>query len=146
MINNETNIEIDTNSACMFVNDLTETKIDDEFRIRTLLTAINLVRDFKNQLQELEAVYTIFEPIVTLLKSYKFTNYPSNVKNHIKEIYKELKLLQNKKLNYIVLAKKRPKPLKMYEPLYKITVLYSIIMIYIFFNLFLFIFYYYLES
>jgi len=127
IINNESNIEIDTKKACMFASDLIETEVDDEFRIRTLLTAINLVRDFKNQLQELEAVHTIFEPIITLLKLCKFKNYPSNVKNHIKEIYKEFKLLRNKKLNYIVLEKKRPKPLKMYEP--KIVTVYVFIII-----------------
>ncbi|KMQ82632.1 nucleolar protein 14-like protein [Lasius niger] len=115
MIDN-TEITIDPNGANMFASDLVYEELDDKFRIKALLTAINLVTEFKNQLQELEVVYSIFEPIYKLLKINKFKKYPQNIRRHIKQLRKDLKLLRSKKLEYIVLEKKRPKPLRTYEP------------------------------
>lgn len=117
-----TEIEIDLNGANMTASDLIYEELDNEFRIRALITAVNLIREFKNQLQELEAVYLIFEPIFKLLKINKFKKYPLNVRNHIEEIRKEIKALQHKKLEPMVLEKKRPKPLRLYEP--KIVTVY----------------------
>lgn len=112
----QTNIEIDPNGAHMTASDLIHEELDDKFRIRTLITAVNLIREFKDQLQELEAAYSIFEPILKLLKLNKFKKYPSNIRKRIKELRKELEILRNKKLEYLVLEKKGPKPLRMYEP------------------------------
>ena len=106
----------DPNNAHMFASDLIHEELDDIFRIRSLLTAFNLLTEFKNQFQELEAVYPIFEHILQLLKIYDFKQYPLNVRDHIKKLRTELELLRNKKLEYIVQEKKRPKPLKTYEP------------------------------
>ncbi|XP_077258376.1 nucleolar protein 14 homolog l(3)07882 [Temnothorax americanus] len=107
---------IDPNGVHMFANDLIHEELDDKFRTRALLTAVNLLIEFKNQLQELEAVYPIFEHIFQLLKINKFKRYPPNVRDRIKGLRNELDVLRNKKLEYIVLEKKRPKPLKTYEP------------------------------
>lgn len=117
-----TDKDIDPNGAHMMTSDLMLEEMDDEFRIRALLTAVNLIKEFKNQLQELEAVYSIFEPIHQLLKVNKFKTYPSNLRKHIKTLRKEIEVLQNAKLKYIVLEKKRPKPLRQYEP--KIMTMY----------------------
>lgn len=116
LIIDKTEITIDLNGANMFAGDLVYEELDDNFRIRALLTAINLSIEFKNQLQELEAVYSIFESIHKLLKINKFKKYPQNIRNHIKQLRKDLKLLHSKKLEYIVLEKKKPKPLRTYEP------------------------------
>lgn len=115
VINKIENI-IDPNDVHMFASDLINEELDDKFRIRALLTTVNLLSEFKNQLQELEAVYSIFEHISQLLKINKFKQYPSNVRNHIKELCKKLEFLRDKKLEYIMLEKKKPKPLKTYEP------------------------------
>ncbi|KYM96153.1 Nucleolar protein 14 [Cyphomyrmex costatus] len=114
---------IDSNSTHMFASDLIHEKLDDIFRIRSLLTAVNLLIEFKNQLQELESAYSIFEHILQLLKINEFNQYPPYVRDRIKELVTELEFLQNKKLEYIVQEKKRPKPLKTYEP--KIMAIYS---------------------
>ncbi|XP_036146069.1 nucleolar protein 14 homolog [Monomorium pharaonis] len=114
---------IDPNSAHMFASDLIDEELNNEFRIRALLITINLINEFKNHLQELEAVYPIFEHIFQLLKINKFKQYSANVRNLIKELCKKLGFLRNKKLEYIVLEKKRPKPLKTYEP--KIMTVYD---------------------
>ncbi|XP_072742534.1 nucleolar protein 14 homolog [Anoplolepis gracilipes] len=124
VISSKTEITIDDlNGANMFARDLVHEELDEEFRIKALLTAVNLIIEFKNQLQELEAVYSIFEPIHKLLKINKFKKYPQNIRSHIKQLRKDLKLLQSKKLEYIVLEKKKPKPLRTYEP--KIMTVYD---------------------
>ncbi|XP_076163740.1 nucleolar protein 14 homolog l(3)07882 [Ptiloglossa arizonensis] len=110
------NLDIDPSNTVMKAVDLIYGELYDEFKIRSLLTAINLIREFKNQLEELEAVYSIFEPVLKLLKLNAFNKYPSTVKKHIKQLRKDLKELKNKKLEYIVLEKKKPKPLRLYEP------------------------------
>jgi len=116
LVSNKIKNTIDPNSAHMFASDLIHEELDDDFKIRALLTAVNLLTEFKNQFQELEAVYPIFEHIFLLLKINNFKQYPPHVRDHIKLLCKELEFLQNKKLKYIVLEKKRPKPLKTYEP------------------------------
>lgn len=107
---------IDSSGAHMFASDLIHDELDNKFKIRAFLTAVNLLIEFKNQLQELEAVYPIFEHIFQLLKINKFKQYPPNIRDHIKELCKKLEFLRNKKLEYIVLEKKKTKPLKTYEP------------------------------
>ncbi|XP_003397298.2 nucleolar protein 14 homolog [Bombus terrestris] len=108
--------DINPSSIYMKASDLIDGPIDDDFRIRALLIAINLLREFKNHLEELEAVYSIFEPILKLLKSNSFDKYPPNVKKHIMQLQKDLEKLKNKKLEYIMVQKKKPKPLRLYEP------------------------------
>ncbi|XP_076293814.1 nucleolar protein 14 homolog l(3)07882 [Lasioglossum baleicum] len=112
----QTNLEIEPSSALMKATDLSEGELDDEFKIRALITAVNMLREFKNQFEELEAVYSIFEPIFKLLKANAFDKYPANVKKHVKQLRKELKELKKKKLEYLVVQKKKPKPLRLYEP------------------------------
>lgn len=123
VINEEiTDFEIDLSGAHMTASDLLHKELDNEFRIRALITAVNLIKEFKNQVEELEAAYSIFEPIFKLLKGNKFEKYPLNVRKHTKELRKEIKTLRNKKLKHIVRQKKRPKPLRLYEP--KIVTVY----------------------
>lgn len=112
----QTNLDINPSSIHMKASDLVDGPLDDGFRIRALLIAVNLLREFKNHLEELEAAYSIFEPIVKLLELNSFDKYPSSVKKHIKQLRKDLKELKNKKLEYIVIEKKKPKPLRLYEP------------------------------
>ncbi|XP_054015738.1 nucleolar protein 14 homolog [Hylaeus anthracinus] len=112
----QNNLDVDLGGALMRAVDLVHGDIDDEFKVRSLLTAVNLIREFKNQLKELEAVYSIFEPVLKLLKPDAFNKYPLKVKKHIKQIRNDLKELKTIKLEYIVVEKKKPKPLRLYEP------------------------------
>ncbi|XP_033319002.1 nucleolar protein 14 homolog [Bombus bifarius] len=108
--------DINPSSIYMKASDLIDGPIDDDFRMRALLIAVNLLREFKNHLEELEAVYSIFEPILKLLKSNSFDKYPPNMRKHIMQLRKDLEKLKNKKLEYIMVEKKKPKPLRLYEP------------------------------
>ncbi|XP_043588094.1 nucleolar protein 14 homolog [Bombus pyrosoma] len=108
--------DINPSNIYMKASDLIDGPIDDDFRIRALLITVNLLREFKNNLEDLEAVYSIFEPILELLKLNSFDKYPPNVKKHIIQLQKDLEKLKNKKLEYIMVEKKKPKPLRLYEP------------------------------
>ncbi|XP_076761645.1 nucleolar protein 14 homolog l(3)07882 [Xylocopa sonorina] len=119
----QTDLDIDLNSTLMKVSDLVDGPLDDNFKVRTLLTAVNLLREFKNHLEGLETAYSIFEPILKLLEVNSFDKYPSNIRKHIKQLRKDLKELKNKKLEYLVVEKKRPKPLRLYEP--RVEVVYD---------------------
>nr|XP_034188024.1 nucleolar protein 14 homolog [Osmia lignaria]XP_034188025.1 nucleolar protein 14 homolog [Osmia lignaria] len=112
----KTDLDIEPNTTSMKASDLTDGEMDDEFKIRALLTAVNLLNEFKNHLEQLDAVYSIFEPVVKLLKPNSYDKYPQSVRKSVKQLRKDLKALKNKKLEYIVLEKKKPKPLRLYEP------------------------------
>lgn len=113
---NQKEFVIETTGALMHAIDLAPSNFDDEFKVRTLLTAVNLINEFKNQLDELEAAPTIFQPIIKLLKKSNWKNYPTNVRQRVKEVRAELKSLSDKKLEYMVRDKKKPKALRLYEP------------------------------
>lgn len=130
----QSQLDIDPSGTLMKAHDLEDGPLDDEFRIRGLSTVTNLLREFKNHLEELEAVYSIFEPILQLLKANTFDKYPPSVKKHIKQLRKDLKELKNKKLEYIVVEKKKPKPLRLYEPRIEVvyvTILHNIVFIHV---------------
>ncbi|XP_033176901.1 nucleolar protein 14 homolog [Bombus impatiens] len=109
-------LDVNPSSSYMKASDLIDGPLDDDFKIRVLLIAVNLLGEFKNHLEELEAVYSIFEPILKLLKSNSFDKYPPKVKKHIMQLRKDLEKLKNKKLKYIMVEKKKPKPLRLYGP------------------------------
>ncbi|XP_046609585.1 nucleolar protein 14 [Neodiprion virginianus] len=112
----QTKFKINPESNLMLATDLNENEIDDNFKIRTFVTAVNLVSEFKTQLEELDAAYPIFEPIIKLLSINKMSNYPENVKQRVRCILKDLNTLKDKKLEYITREKKKPKALRLYEP------------------------------
>jgi len=100
----------------MRASDLSRPELDDEFKLRAFVTAVNMTAEFKKQYEELEAAYVIFEPIIELLKMNACERYPKSVKKHAKKVRKDLQSLGNKKLEYIVREKKKPKALRLYEP------------------------------
>lgn len=116
LYDDQNDLDIDLNITSMKASDLIPGELDNEFKIRALLTAVNLLHEFKNQLEELEAVYSIFEPIVKLLKPNTFDKYPQTVRKSVENLQEDLNALKNKKLEYIVIEKKKPKPLRLYEP------------------------------
>ncbi|XP_003707475.1 nucleolar protein 14 homolog l(3)07882 [Megachile rotundata] len=116
LYDDQNDLDIDLNITSMKASDLIAGELDNEFKIRALLTAVNLLHEFKNQLEELEAVYSIFEPVIKLLKPNTFDKYPQTVRKSVENLQEDLNALKNKKLEYIVIEKKKPKPLRLYEP------------------------------
>ncbi|KAF7992349.1 hypothetical protein HCN44_001674 [Aphidius gifuensis] len=107
----------------MRANDLIRGDIDNDFKLRAFLTAINLLNEFKNNFDEIDAVHEIFEPAINLMKMNNYKNYPKNIRQYIKKSINEFAELKNKKLNYLVKNKNKPKALKLYEP--KIETVYD---------------------
>ncbi|XP_063992037.1 nucleolar protein 14 homolog [Diachasmimorpha longicaudata] len=114
--NDQSNQEMSHIGAHMKAADLVEGDIDDDFRIRAFLTAVNLTEDFSKQLGELEAVHSIFEPIINLLNINSYEKYPENIRKHVEKVSQDLLALEDKQLEYLVKAKKKPKALRLYEP------------------------------
>ncbi|XP_043273708.1 nucleolar protein 14 homolog [Venturia canescens] len=109
-------LAIDVESPCMRCSDLSQNEFDDDFRLRAFVTALNMTLEFKRQFEELEAVHAIFFPIIKLLQINDRSRYPKNVKKHVEKIRQELESLAEKKLEFIVREKKKPKALRLYEP------------------------------
>lgn len=108
--------KIDLSKPQMKATDLIEDEIDSDFKIRVFSTTINLIYEFKKQYEELEAAYSIFEPILNMLKCDFIKKYPKNLRKRVKELIGELEAMKSKKLEFIVREKKKPKALRLYEP------------------------------
>lgn len=108
--------EIDLSAVKMRIEDFVEEEMDDDYRIRTFVTAINLLCEFKELCSELDAAYSIFEPILTLLKCGSVKRYPKLVRKKVKVFVSDLEKLKEKEIEHLVFDKKKPKALRMYEP------------------------------
>lgn len=113
---NMKNHKIDLSKPQMKTSDLIEDEIDSDFKIRVFATTINLICEFKKQYEELEAVYSMFEPILKMLKCNFMKKYPKNLRQRVNELIEELEVLKEKKLEFLVREKKKPKALRLYEP------------------------------
>ena len=108
--------EIDPANVKMQAVDFLEEEMDDNYRIRTFTTAINLLSEFQKQCSELDSAFSIFEPIWTLLKDGSLKRYPKKVKENVKILISDLEKLKEKKLEHLMFDRKKPKALRMYEP------------------------------
>ncbi|XP_011505256.1 PREDICTED: nucleolar protein 14 homolog [Ceratosolen solmsi marchali] len=117
------NLKVNSVTTRMLIEDLCSEALDDSYRLRTFITTINLLHEFKEQYKELDSAYYIFEPILTLLKYGSLERYPAEVKKKVNDLVADLTKLNDKKLKYLVFNKKKPKALRMYEP--RIEVVYD---------------------
>lgn len=103
-------------SLKMNCTDLIESEIDDDFRVRSLGTAVMMLQEFNSNFKELPSRCEIFESVFDYLKLLPET-YPETVVEEIKRLQKHLdEDKNNRKLEHIVMEKKKPKPLRLYEP------------------------------
>ncbi|XP_058803660.1 nucleolar protein 14 homolog [Phymastichus coffea] len=115
--------DIDLVNIKMQAKDLFEEDIDDEFRLRTFVTAIKLLSEFQKNCSELEAAFSIFKPIYNLLKHGSIKRFPKNIQDLVNVFISDLEQLKVKKLEPLAAAQKKPKALKLYEP--RIEVVYE---------------------
>ncbi|OXU29063.1 hypothetical protein TSAR_015178 [Trichomalopsis sarcophagae] len=108
--------DIDPATVKMQIEDLVEVEMDDDYRLRTFVTALNLLCEFEKHCSELDAAFSIFEPILTLFECGSVKRYPSKVREKVKTLIDELKTLKEKVLEPLAYDKKKPKALRMYEP------------------------------
>ncbi|XP_012287564.1 nucleolar protein 14 homolog [Orussus abietinus] len=112
----QSNAATDPETVKMTAKDLENAELTDEFKVKTLLTAVKLISDFKDQWKDIESVYYIFEQITKLLKINFMSKYPPLVRKNIKTIRKDLHALKNKKLTFLFREGKKPLPLRLYDP------------------------------
>ena len=113
--------EFVSDNIVMEAKDLIGTEINDDFRIRAFGTTINLLCSFLELWNEIPAVYLIFEPILILLKVGSVKKYPKIIREGVKTLTIELENVKKQKLEYLMFEKKKPKPLKMYDPLIEVV-------------------------
>lgn len=98
-------------------NDIFDEEIDDTFKIQALYVSVKILKELNNNFIDLPSVCEIFEPIQKHLELIPIDNYPQIVYT---EIENYLKVLVNNELNrklvYLIMPKKKPKALRLYEP------------------------------
>lgn len=108
--------EIEVSAFKLKSKDFIGQDIDDSYKIRTFVTTVNLLCEFVEQCSELDAAYSIFEPILVLLKSGSVKRYPKSIREQVQILVNKIEELKQKSLEYLTYEKKKPKALRMYEP------------------------------
>ncbi|RZF43750.1 hypothetical protein LSTR_LSTR009173 [Laodelphax striatellus] len=91
--------------------------IDDQFKIRATGVALRLLQVAQDQYAQLPAAKIIFHTASQLIAKFKVTNYPKSVVEIFNKLQISLDKIREKDMDYIVNEAKRPKALKLYEPL-----------------------------
>jgi nucleolar protein 14 len=89
---------------------------DDSFKLRALHTAVKLLLEFCCHLENMSASYHIFKPVLTTLKRLDVENYPHFLQDDIKSFILKVEKMEKQKLQFLVMEKKKPKALRLYEP------------------------------
>jgi nucleolar protein 14 len=101
----------------MNIDDLQETvPEDDGFKLRALHTAVKLLLEFCCHLRNMSACYHIFKPVLMTLKQLDVEKYPYFLQENIKNIASKVEEMAQQKLQFLVMEKKKPKALRLYEP------------------------------
>ncbi|XP_050357420.1 nucleolar protein 14 homolog [Nymphalis io] len=101
----------------MAAKDLAASEIDDSLKIRCLLTATFMLREFFDNYIEIEALEAIFEPHIQILGRVDMDLYPKKVSKKISEVLKYMKqTLEMKTYTHMSREKVKPKALRLYEP------------------------------
>lgn len=97
--------------------DLLDDEICDDYKITCFYITLKLLNEFKEILKYLPSFNEIFEPVLEKLTMLPFDNYPLKVQTVFKNLVDDLRSLKKEfKIEYIVMEKKRPKALRLYEP------------------------------
>jgi nucleolar protein 14 len=101
----------------MNINDLRKTvSEDDSFKLRALHTAVKLLMEFCCHLENMAAGYQVLKPLLNTLKQFDVEKYPCYLQKDIKSVMSKIEQMTQKKLQFLVMEKKKPKVLRLYEP------------------------------
>lgn len=104
-------------SGFLTARDLVEEEIDEQFKVRALNTALVLMNDLLESLNDKAPAKLLIEPAVKHLNSIPFDRYPSFVVDNSEKCLKAAEALSRQFLTYLVPAQKKPKQLRQFEPL-----------------------------
>lgn len=101
----------------MAANDLVINMADDSFKIRCLLTCVNILKEVFDYFHDLEAQHCIFQPHLDLLARVDLELYPEKINSRISETIRYMKeMLEVKTIKPMTREKQKPKALRLYEP------------------------------
>nr|CAD7454804.1 unnamed protein product [Timema tahoe] len=104
-------------SSLMCSSDLTDSiPGDDYFKTRALHTTVKLLSEFLSQLDELPSCYEVFKPISCILNRLDSSKYPPDIQKDITGLVLNIAALESRKIQLLVVEKKKPKALRLYEP------------------------------
>lgn len=107
----------DREAQLMDIDDLRKSVPEgDSFKLRALHTAVKLLIEFCCHLENLAASYQIFKPLLSTLKQLDVGQYPLYLQKDIKSAMSKIEEMTQKKLQFLVMEKKKPKALRLYEP------------------------------
>ncbi|XP_069679275.1 nucleolar protein 14 [Periplaneta americana] len=86
------------------------------FNIRALHTAVKLLLEFCEHFWNVTSNYIIFNPVAITLKKLDVEKYPSVLIKDIQRLFAKVEEKRQQKLEFLVLEKKKPKALRLYEP------------------------------
>lgn len=101
----------------MAARDLTLTELNDDFKIRILSSSMEILKEFFDYFNDIEAQVYLFEPHLRLIGRIDLDMYPIKVAHRVNQIVKYMKAgLEVKTFTPLCREKKRPKALRLYEP------------------------------
>nr|CAD7403178.1 unnamed protein product [Timema poppensis] len=104
-------------SSLMCSSDLTDAiPGDDHFKTRALHTTVKLLSEFLSQLDELPACYEVFKPVSCTLSRLDSSKYPPDIQKDIAGLVLNIAALESRKIQLLVVEKKKPRALRLYEP------------------------------
>ncbi|CAG9794661.1 unnamed protein product [Diatraea saccharalis] len=101
----------------MAAKDLALNEIDNDFKIRCLNTSVDILKEFFDYFNELEAQKCLFDPHVALMGRIDLDLYPKKVASKIAGTIKYMKeIFEVKTFTPLTSEKKQIKMLRLYEP------------------------------
>lgn len=105
------------NKSCsaskLSVKDLIVEDNSEEFKVKAISLTLQILSELCDLLGDKNGSILIFEPFLNLLNS---TSFSSCLEETVKIIVSKIENMKIKGLDKLVLERKRPKPLKLYEP------------------------------
>nr|CAD7570738.1 unnamed protein product [Timema californicum] len=104
-------------SSLMCSSDLTDgIPGDDHFKTRALHTTVKLLSEFLSQLDGLPSCYEVFKPVSCTLSRLDSSKYPLDIQKDIAGLVLNIAALESRKIQLLVVEKKKPRALRLYEP------------------------------
>lgn len=95
---------------------LIETEFTEQFRSTALWVTVRLIADFLTLWNELPSALDIFHPILESLRKLPMNRYNSRIQESVKGLTSDLEQLASRTRKRLVHEAKKPKPLRLYEP------------------------------
>ncbi|XP_041369005.1 nucleolar protein 14-like [Gigantopelta aegis] len=105
------------NVAEVFDSDLTEDELStDNFRVNAVNSCVHLLQEFSTLYADLPSYTEIFLPVIEICKQLPKHLYPQSLQSALSNLLSQIDKSSQKPRQCLVIQKKKPQPLKMFEP------------------------------